>query len=381
MKITDIRCTMLRLPEVLPIGDGTQDSLIVEVDTDEGVTGVGEAHTSPWVLRAIIEAPLSHVMARGLRVSLLGEDPTDIARLWDRMYSLTSVFGRRGAVIHAISAVEMALWDILGKLAGRPVHKLLGGGYRDEIPAYASILALDSAEASVARARELTEQGFTAIKFGWNGLGEDVGRDAEVMAEVRRAVGDEIDLMLDVGAPISRRSALQLARLLEPHRLFFLEEPLAPDDLEGYAALAAASPVPIAAGEKETTRYGFRDLMVRGAVDIIQPDVARAGGLWECRKIADDAAAGGVTVIPHCWSTDILVAATLHFIATLPDCPYLEFCLVDNPIRTSVTHSHFEPEGGRVRIPDGPGLGVELNRDTLESYRYSGDALALGEPR
>lgn len=370
MKITDVECTMLRLPEVLPIADGTQDTLIVRIRTDEGLVGIGEAHTSPWVIKSVIEAPTSHYMARGLKQVVVGEDPRNIRYLWDKMYAFTGVFGRRGVVMHAISAIDIALWDLLGKITNQPVYRLLGGAYRHEITPYASILALGSAEASVKEAVKLVEQGYTAIKFGWNGLGADLSRDISVVREVRQAVGEEVALMLDVGAPIPLHKAIELAKKLEDFNVTFLEEPLSPDDFDGYASLTEVSSTPIAAGEKETTRFGFRDLIERGNLDIVQPDIARAGGLTECQRIADLASLRGVTVIPHCWSTDILVAATLHFIASLPECPYLEYCLIDNPIRREVTKEHIVPHNGQVAVPQKPGLGVELNEKTLEDLQY-----------
>jgi len=372
MKITDVRCTMLRLPEVKPIGDGTQDTLVVEVETDAGIVGIGEAHTSPWVVKAVIEAPVSHYSARGLRAIVVGEDPRNITALWDKMYALSAVYGRRGALMHGLSAIDMALWDILGKVTGQPVYQLLGGAYRDAIAPYASILALDSPERTVEVAKSLVADGFRAIKFGWNGLGGNVDRDVEAIALVRDAVGPDVDLMLDVGVPMPLHRAIALARALEPYGVGFLEEPLSPDDLDGYAKLARSTSTPIAAGEKETTRFGFADLVTRGGIAVAQPDVARVGGFTESRRVADHADLHGVTVIPHCWSTNILVAATLHFVASLRSCPYLEYCIVDNPIRTSVTTHHFVPEEGMVKVPTGPGLGVELNRDTIESLRYDG---------
>ena len=374
MKITDVRCTMLRLPEVRAIGDGTQDTLIVEVDTDAGITGVGEAHTSPWVVKAVIEAPLSHYSARGLRNILLGEDPRNIHALWDKMYALTAVYGRRGALLHGISAIDMALWDLLGKYTGQPVYQLLGGAYRDSIAPYASILALASPAETVEVAKQLVADGYRAIKFGWNGLGGDVERDVEAIALVREAVGSDVDLMLDVGVPMPLQRAIKLARALEPYSVGFLEEPLSPDDLGGYAKLAQATATPIAAGEKENTRFGFADLITRGGIAVAQPDVARVGGFTEARRVADYADLHGVTIIPHCWSTNILVAATLHYIASLRSCPYLEYCIVDNPIRTSVTTHHFAPVDGVVHVPNGPGLGIELNRATMESLCYAGPA-------
>ena len=370
MIITDVECIMLRLPEVLPIGDSTQDTLIVKVHTDEGIVGIGECHTSPWILKAVIEAPVSAHASRGLKEIVVGQNPLSIGSLWDRMYELSMVYGRRGLIIQAMSAIDMALWDILGKVCGQPVHQLLGGSRRDDIPAYASTLAAPDIKSAIREVQELVDQGFRAIKFGWGNLGKDLKSDLQFVEKMREAAGTEVDLMVDVGMPMPIRDAKQLAQGLAALGVFFLEEPLSPDDLDGYAALVGASPLPIACGEKETTRFGFRDLIERGQVDIIQPDVARAGGFTECRRIADMADLHGTQVIPHCWSTDILVSATLNFIATLSDCPYLEFCVVDNPIRRSVIQEPIEVVDGMVSIPNRPGLGLELNDKIVEDLRY-----------
>lgn len=365
MIIIDIKSTILRLPEVYPIGDGTQDALIVQVITDEGLIGIGEAHTSPSVIKAVIEAPISHYMARGLKEVLVGRDPRDINLLWDDMYKLTSVFGRRGVVIHAISAIDIALWDLLGKIANQPIYRLLGGAYRKTITAYASILALDTIEDCVKKALDLKDRGYKAVKFGWNKIGSDIERDIEIIREVREAVGTEMALMIDVGVPLPFHKALKLARGLEKYNVSFLEEPLSPDDWDGYARLAASTTIPIAAGEKETTRYGFMELIQQGKIGIIQPDLARAGGFTECLRIAQLAEVHGVTVVPHCWSTDILVAATLHFIASLRECPYIEFCVIDNPIRNNVITKPIIPKEGMVHVCEAPGLGIELNEEIL----------------
>jgi L-rhamnonate dehydratase len=371
IKITDVECIMIRLPVVRAIGDGTQDTLIVKVHTDTGVTGVGEAHTSPWAAKAVIEAPLSSYAARGLRDIVVGESPLDPVVLWDRMYSLSLIYGRRGVVMHAISAIDMACWDILGKVTGQPIHRLLGGAYRGEVRPYASTLAPDTPEETLREAAALAGAGFPAIKFGWGALGKDTDSDLRFVARVRETVGPDVDIMIDVGMDMGLSNAARLARGLNDHGVFFLEEPLSPDDLAGFAQLVAQSPVPIATGEKETTRFGFRDLMDTGGLRIIQPDVARVGGFTEARRVADMARLRGVTVIPHCWSTDILVAATLHFIASLKECPYLEFCVVDNPIRRDIARNPIRFEQGVVRVPQGPGLGIELNEETIGRLRFA----------
>ncbi|MDR7555483.1 MAG: mandelate racemase/muconate lactonizing enzyme family protein [Armatimonadota bacterium] len=371
MRVTGVECIVLRLPEVRLIADGTQDTLLVRVHTDAGIVGVGEAHTAPWVLKAIIEAPPSHIYAQGLRDLLIGEDPFDRERIWDKLYRYSTVYGRRGAVIHAISALDLALWDLVGKAEGKPVWQLLGERRRSRVPAYASTLMPEDAAEAAEETLRWHAEGFRAVKLGWGSLGQDVARDLAMVAAVRERVGADVDLLIDVGYGMDVESAIRLARGLEALDAFLLEEPLSPDDLDGYARLADAVALPIAAGEKETTRFGFQDLIERGRVDIVQPDLARAGGFTECRRIAGLAAARGVTVLPHCWSTDILVAATLHFVSVLPECPYLEYCVLETPLRRELVREPIRARGGFVEVPEGPGLGVEVNEETVARFRYA----------
>ena len=185
---------------------------------------------------------------------MVGQSPFEIRSLWERMYRMTMVYGRRGAVIHAISAIDMALWDILGKVCGQPVYQLLGGSARTSVPAYASTLSPDTPEAAVREAQELVDQGFGAIKFGWGGLGANLDRDLNFVSRMRETVGDRVDLMIDVGMPMHFRDAAKLAMGLAEFNVFFLEEPLSADDLAGYRRLKALSPTAIACGEKENTR-------------------------------------------------------------------------------------------------------------------------------
>ena len=371
MKITDIQTTILRLPDVEPNGDGLQDTLIVEIQTDEGITGLGEAHTVPMVLKAIIEAPVSQLTGQGLRQMLLGEDPTRIAALWWKMYNGTCTYGRRGVVLHAISAIDMALWDILGKSCGKPVHALLGGAVHERLRCYASDLTPMDCGEIVALAERHRDAGFTAMKFGWGKLGASVREDAAWVAAVRRALGDEPDIMVDMGTPVSLDDALWLGDALADQGVAFLEEPLSPDDLDAFASLTSRSKTPIATGEKETTRHGFRELMERGGLRIVQPDVARCGGITETMRIAALAEARGVDVIPHCWASDILVAATAHCLATFERPRYLEFNATDNPIKTDLLTVPILQKDGFVAVPSAPGLGVELNRDTIGRYLWT----------
>jgi len=371
MRITEIEAFVLRLPEVRPIGDGCQSVLIIRVHTDEGITGIGEAHTNPVVNKAVLDAPLCSISAQGLRTLLIGEDPRDIGRLWDKMNNHTQTYGRRGVVMHVISGIDIALWDILGKAAELPIYRLLGGARNSEHQVYASDLSQHSIEATVELAKRHTTNGFRAVKFGWGTLGRRPRQDIAAVEAIREAVGDEVDIMIDIGTAIPLEDAVYLGRGLADYGVYFLEEPLSPDDLEGFARLTAVSPTPIATGEKETTIYGYRDLIERGGLRIIQPDIARVGGISEAVRIAALAESRGVRVIPHCWSTDILVAATLHFISTLRDCPYLEFNVTDNPLRTDLLVDPIRPRDGFLTVPEQPGLGIELNEDTIERYRQT----------
>ncbi len=370
MIITEISTVVLRLPVVLAIGDGTQDVLIVVVHTDEGVTGVGEVHTSPTVAEAVIHAPVSHVRSRGLASVLVGQDPLDTVACWERMYEATEVYGRRGVVMHAISGVDLALWDLRGKVEGRSVAELLGGRQHRQLAAYASVLMPDTVDEARQLARDCAAQGFAAVKYGWGGLGAGIEQAVRLVAAVREEAGDG-EVMIDIGAGLDVEQALRLAEAFEPYDLTFLEEPLHPDDLAGFRRLAEASPIPIATGEKETSLAGFTTLIEQGRPDIVQPDLARAGGFTEVERIWHRARDHDVRVIPHCWSTDVLVAATMQFLASRPEPVMLEFCLEDNPIRREVAVESLWAVDGYVTVDDRPGLGITLNPRTLRELGVS----------
>lgn len=368
MKIVDVRTTILRQPDVRPIADGIQDVLVVEVLTDEGIVGIGEVHTSPTVAKAVIDAPLSHVSSRGLKQIVVGRNPLQREILWDEMYRLSAVYGRRGVAVHAISGIDIALWDIAGKAASMSVSELLGGDRERFVKAYASLLLGDTASEVREDVRRSIDAGFLAVKLGWGPLGSSLMDCVPLIEAARREAGDSVELMVDVGFGTDVRGAVRFAQALGALGVFFLEEPLSQDNLSGYAHLVRSSPIAIAAGEKETTSFGFRQLMEIGQVDIIQPDVARAGGITEVRKIIDLARTYGVTCIPHCWSSDILVSATLQLISCTPSIPYMEFCTLETPLRRAVTTTPIRVENGRVRAPSGPGLGIELNAETMKKY-------------
>lgn len=370
MKITDVEAIPLRLPVVTDAADSTQDALIIRVHTDEGITGIGEVDASPGVIKAIVDAPQSHQISNGLRAILVGKNPLEPARLWDLMYEGTIFFGRRGAAIMAISGVDIALWDIVGKVARQPVCRMLGTPYRDRILAYASTLMPDTpAEASREAARWAAEN-FRAIKMGWGGFGRSFEQDVALVAAARRAIGPNVELLLDLGFRWERRDALEGARQLEEFRPFWIEEPFLPDSLEQYARLADASSIRVAAGEQNTTRWEFLELMERGHVDVIQPDVTRAGGFTECLRIAKAGADRNRLCVPHAWSTGIIKAASLHLIAMIPNAQFLEFCVQNSPLNLDLVQPRFEVcSDGTVAVPQGAGLGIELDEDLLARYR------------
>lgn len=371
MIITEIETIILRLPNVLPNGDGLQDVLLIRVHTDEGIVGIGEAHTVPLVLKAVIDAPVSQLTGQGLKQMLIGRNPLEINALWTMMYNHTTTYGRRGVVLQAISGIDIALWDILGKVSSQPVHQLLGGARQHRLRTYASDLTPDTIEGIVAAAQRHQANGFTAMKFGWGRLGHNVRDDVRWVEQVRAAIGDEVDLMVDMGTPVPLDDAIWLGDALADYAVRFLEEPLSPDNLDGFARLTARSRTPIATGEKETTRFGFRDLIERGGLRIVQPDIARCGGISEAIRIATLAELHGVTVIPHCWATDVLAAATAHVLATVEHAPYLEFNATDNPLKTDLLREPITSVDGYVAVPNGPGLGIELNEETIERYRWT----------
>ena len=370
MKITDVETILLRLPQVREIGDGCQTICVIRVLTDEGIVGIGEAHTNPLAAQAIIDSPMYSVSAQGLKHVLIGEDPRDINRLWDKMYRASQTYGRRGLLMHALSGIDLALWDILGKSVGLPVYQLLGGARQRTHFAYASDLSQPTLEATITLALAHKANGYRAMKFGWGALGKDRKADVAVAEQLRTALGPDFDIMIDMGFAVPLDHALYLGRAYAEHDLYFLEEPLSPDDVGGFAKLVAASPTPIATGEKASHELDYIDLMERGQLRIIQPDIARMGGISAMLRVIAHAEARNVRVIPHCWSTDILVAATLHCISTMRDCPYLEYNATDNPLRTDLLVELLRPDKGIVHVPEKPGLGIELREDTLERFRW-----------
>jgi L-alanine-DL-glutamate epimerase-like enolase superfamily enzyme len=363
-----------------------QDDLVVEIHTDEGIVGVGETDTNPWIARECVRARGTHCMGRGLAEMLIGADPLEPQAIWRRLYEGSKMTGRRGAVICALGAIDMALWDIKGQALNVPVARLLGGDPARPVTPYASLLpegrTLDEYSGSlVDKAGRAQALGFRAAKLevcingpyshhGLQGSNEDV---VPIVADCRRVVGPDFVLMVDVAyAWPDARTALGVIERLAPYDLFFIETPIDIDDLEGYAYLHERSPIPIAAGEWQNTHFEFLDLADRGMLDVLQPDVGRVGGFTEALRVDQIAARRGRQIVPHCWKSGIGIAASAHLAAASKCCPYFEFLpleLAESPLRRELVVEDLPIAGGCITLPDRPGLGLTLNREALEKYR------------
>jgi L-alanine-DL-glutamate epimerase-like enolase superfamily enzyme len=372
MKITRVEAIHLRLPDVNERCDGSQDTLVVKVHTDAGIIGVGEVDSSPSVAKAIIEAPMSHKICRGLAECVKGEDPCEIDRLVHRMYEGTIFFGRQGAVIQAMSGVEIALWDIAGKAAGRPVYQLLGGGFRKRFRAYASILFGDTPGDTEAIAQKLAGQGYRAVKFGWGPMGQSEQGDIAHVRAARQGLGPGVELMVDAGLCWDTATAIRRARQFEPFGLTWLEEPLHPDNIDGYRRLAESTPpMRIAAGEEVCDIAEFRTLMDVGGIDVAQVDVTRVGGLARSKRIGWDSAERHRLCVNHSYKTGINIAASLHFVAALPNTHYFEYCVEQGALRQSLTKQRFPVVDGEISVLEQPGLGIELDEAIVAKYRVA----------
>lgn len=377
MEITDVTVHTVSLSEVASEkADGTQDAAIVEVETDAGITGYGEADSSPAVVEAIVDAPVSHDKSAGLRSVVRGRDPFDVEVLWNEMFDRSYFYGRKGAAITAMSGIDMALWDIMGKATDKPVHKLIGGAHRESVRAYASTLfPADPTDTKTMRERARAAQtdDFTAVKFGWGGFGDAYETDRALLAAAREELGDSFDIMVDAGMIWGRdvkRAVKDGTRLDEEFDLYWIEEPIYADNVDGYRRIAEAVPTRVVGGEEEYTSYGFRDFIERGQIDGVQPDVARSGGITHMCKIATQAQAVGIPLYPHGYSTDLIIAANLHLCAAHENAPLLEYCVEDSPLRWELVEEEFPvDDDGHVAVPDDPGLGVTIDWDTVERYR------------
>jgi len=336
---------------------------LVVVETDEGISGVGSCSGNGTIIEVIIE--------KVLKPLLVGMDPLDIEAIWEKSYFGAGVreFGSRGVGVVALSGVDIALWDILGKARNLPVFELLGGARREKVEVYATALYPEEPATMVRRALGFAEQGFKGVKVK---IGFDLARDMERVTAVRAALGKDFAIMSDANMGYEAQVALRAAAVLEECAVAWFEEPLFVEDIEGHASLKARCKVPIALGENLHTRFAFKEFVARGAVDILQPDVARAGGISEVKKIAALGRERGLPVSLHTYGDGVALAASLHLAAALENSAVMELDCIPNPLQSELLEEPFEAKNGLIAAPLGPGLGVKLNPLALEKYSFFG---------
>jgi len=375
MKITAVEAIHLRAEDpLIELFDGSYDDCVLVVHTDDGITGIGETESMAPAIQAIVKGPSAHNHARSLSAVLIGKDPSDPVGLWNQMYESTDYVGRRGLAMHAIGGVDLALWDLKGKIEGKPVHELLGGRKRDRVPAYGTIYPMARTEEDVrAQVAEGQSKKLRNFKFAadpwWL---DDIALTARLLSAARAQAGDDAHLIVD--AALSYRTAQEGLKLFPIYRdigLWFLEAPLPLDDVEGHLEMSSHG-IPTGVGDLGLTHLReFIEMMDRGGASICQPDISQVGGFTGLQQIASAAYARGKRVITHGYKTNIEIAANLHFLAAQPNEEPLEFSLSHSPLRWHTTREHFPVEDdGCVRVPQAAGLGVTLNFETIERYRF-----------
>jgi L-alanine-DL-glutamate epimerase-like enolase superfamily enzyme len=380
VKITGVTVTALADPaRNSQACDSSQEVVLVQVHTDEGLTGIGDVDASATAISGMLATPSAHSFSFGLRDLLIGEDPLDGRRLWHRLYEGSLMNGRRGLGMHALGALDIALWDLRGKIANQPIWKLLGGALQPAVTPYASVLpvgtpGIDIDANTAERVHAMVAAGYRAIKV------EPVPQvtttdDKTVIAMVRaarEAAGPEMSLSIDVGYRwFDARTAARCLRELEEFDLFFVETPLHFDNIEGIAELASLTSTHLAYGEIQASRYEFLDLMDRGRVSIVQPDVPRCGGLTEAIRIAEAAQDRGRLVVPHAWCSGITTAAAVHLAAVSSNCALIEYLppeLSGSELRRNLLQVEPTPVNGLIALPQGPGLGIELDPAAVDRY-------------
>lgn len=372
MKITDVRTSIYSCPLATPVTDAKfatthRCAVIAKVYTDDGIVGVGESSSfggPPVVTATVIE--------KELRSYLIGEDPLDSSLIWDKMYYGSFEHGRRGLIISAMSGLDIALWDIKGKASGMPVHKILGG-HSNSMKAYASM----GFYAPGKGIKELTDEASLCIQKGFSALKVKIGgmsqkHDLERVEAIREAVGDEVDILVDANGSYSATDAIRMDRALDKFNILWFEEPVNADDTRGYVKVSENFNIPIAAGENLYTRYDFKDLIMTGAIDVVQPDTIWCGGLTEARRIADFANAFKISCAPHTFSSGVCLAANLHLLLSISNASMLEYDVNPNPLGVDLLDEPITiDEKGYVKAPSKPGLGISVN-ETAEKYSSEG---------
>lgn len=371
MKITDVTTFPVGMPLTEPLRWGTfeirtRGAVLVQVHTDEGITGLGEAGSS-----VVNFARVKPVVEDVLKPLLVGQNPLEIGTLWNRIFEATNAWRRRGMETYALSGVDIALWDILGKVTGQPIFRLLGA-CRTQIPAYWAP-SLKPAKRITSECEEAVALGFKAIKLR-AGLGTD--EDLRIVREVRRAVGEEAVLMLDPNMAYDLPIAIEMARRFQEYRLRWLEEPIRtrsiPQYIEQHSRLAQVVDVPVSGGESLFSRYEFTDVFTKRAFAVVQPDATNVGGISECYKIAAMASAWNVSCVPHIACSSVAgvgLAANLHLICAIDNALYVEYDAYESPIRDELFVEPIKATQGVVTVPERPGLGLELDPDAVARYR------------
>lgn len=371
MKITSVETIELEAPLAKPwkISTFTLSTLtasLVRIRTDEGVSGIGEAiaRLGPGVATTVVHEILAPV--------LLGQNPENIEGLWESMARTMRPRGHsRGYHLEAMAGVDIALWDLLGQAAGKPVWQLLAGHGRASIPAYASSILIDTPQRMADEARALKAAGYRAIKVK---VGQSVRGDTERIEAVRDAVGGEVEIMLDANSGFDPTAAIQFGRAAERLGIFWLEEPVHPDDLQGYRRIRSAlKDVRLAAGEGEFTASGFLPFLEEGLLDVVQPDIARCSGFTGARRVAALASAYNVAFAPHTGASGpVCIAATMHLAAAVPNLLTFEDMYIDNPLNTILRHELPRHSDGHIAVPTGSGLGVVLDEEVLARFCRGG---------
>jgi L-alanine-DL-glutamate epimerase-like enolase superfamily enzyme len=376
MKITSVEAIHLRAEDpLIELFDGSYDDCVLVVHTDTGLTGIGETESMAPAIQAIVRGPSAHNHARALSAVLVGADPANPVALWHQMFEATDYLGRRGLTMHAIGGLDLALWDLRGKIEGKPIHALLGGAERDRLPAYGTIYPMArtpeevGAQVAAGQARNLRNFKFAADPW-WL---DDIALTGRLLSAARRQAGGQARLIVD--AALSYRTPEEGLRLFPAYRdvgIWFLEAPLPLDDVEGHLEMSRHG-IPLGVGDLGLTHVReFIEMMDFGGASICQPDISQVGGFTGILQVAAAAYARNKRVITHGYKTNIEIAANLHFLATQPNEEPLEFSLSHSPLRWETTNEHFPvEEDGCVRIPQAPGLGVTLNMETVERYRFN----------
>lgn len=389
MIITDVEAIVLDTgkdyPNPAEAGEahGVRFVSLIKISTDEGITGWSDIETQPHVGKAIVDAPSGGAIGfESLRAALVGENPLERERLWQKMYRYLAYYGRAGAGMQMISGADIALWDIAGKAFGQPIHLLLGAKYRDRVRAYASTLFRPDPSGMKEAVAEYRERGFTAIKFGWGVFGYDLERDIALVRAARDEAGPGIELLVDGGwygtdpaNPFKSRSIKEWTRLvrsLEELDVVWLEDFMHPENLEGYRAVSdQCTTLRVAAGEQTSGYESFVRLAEEGGVDVLQPDLSRCGGLTIGKQVADFAMRRQIECVPHAWLTDLLKAASLHLNAYLMQSRYLEYNVSSASLLNTLCTTQIELEDGHIPVPNGPGLGVEVDEAMVERFRVA----------